>query len=191
MENLAEKSNGPLPNDAHYSYIRSLNNDLVLLGNALMTRNNDINSIHDFVTDSINTIVSEQLRSTLHKLNEAVIGCDNDEDRLRLLAKMQHILAKEVLPYLEETFSSEFRQLTNHLTVVSSLKGEELKVSISAYQVDILRFIPGIDNEDYTRLQQQAKKTLEVSGKMLANNINTLYEDINLLIQPSFDDFDD
>ena len=109
MEELAQNFSSPIKADAHYSYIRSLNNDLVLLGNALMTKNNDINSVHDFVSDSISTLGCEKLKDELLHLNESVMGCDNDEDRLRLLAKMQHLLAQEALPYLDVAYLDKLK----------------------------------------------------------------------------------
>ena len=190
MEELAQNFSGPMKADAHYSYIRSLNNDLVLLGNALMTKNNDINSVHDFVSDSISTLGCEKLKGELAHLNESVIGCDNDEDRLRLLAKMQHLLAQEALPYLDADYLTNFKDLSLKLSSVETAKGDSLKADVSRFQIDVLRFIPGVEEDALVKLHDQAQKVVQVSGKALTKEIDVLYEDINLLIQPSFDDLD-
>lgn len=192
MDNAAEEISGPAPFDAHYSYIRSLNNDLVLLGNALMTKNNDIHSIHDFVADSIQTLGSEELKERLEDLNERVIHCVDDEDRLRLLAEMQFSLASEALPYLEGRYSNLHSDLNTKLGVVKDLTGDGLKGEISRFQIDVLQFIPGIEEGEHLSLHARATEALSTQeGKDLNDKLNSLYEEINVLIQPSFDDDDD
>ncbi|MCF7851632.1 MAG: hypothetical protein K9M07_00135 [Simkaniaceae bacterium] len=190
MENTAENLAQPEPIDEHYSYIRSINNDLVLLGNALMTKNNDINSIHDFVSDSINTIKNLELKDHLHDLNEKVIGCDNDEDRLRLMAQMQHKLVEESLIYLDADYQNSFEGLSHQLNEVTTSKGDALKADISRFQIDVLKFIPGIKSDEHSKLYQRAAESLMAKGKDLNHKINELYEEINVLIQPSFDDIE-
>ena len=178
-------------NDPHFSYIRSINNDLVLLGNALMTRNNDINSIHDFVTASIDSLSNETLKSEMHDLNEQVIGCDNDEDRLRLLTVMQHTLAKEALTFLGDGYADRFKKLSLELDGVNAAKGDDLKAKVSHFQVDILSFVPCIEQDEHQKLSKRAVEVLESKGKSQLSKIDNLYEEINVLIQPSFDDLFD
>ena len=173
----------------HYAFIKSINNDLVLLGNALMTKNNDINSIHDFVSDSINTLESEKLRSKMHELNNQVIGCDNDEDRLKLLVRMQYALAEASIPYIGEHHLAPLQELKARLKKVQESENKTLKSDVSLFQIDILKFVPRIEEQDHKKLVGQAHTVFENEGKDLLQNINVLYEDINLLIQPPFDEF--
>lgn len=189
MATLPEESFDQSSMQPSYSFIKSINNDLILLGNALMTKNNDINSIHDFVTDSINTLGCEKLKAKMHELNNKVIGCDNDEDRLRFLAKMQYTLAEAALPYIGHHFLVPLQDLSSHLKKVQESKGPHLKENISHFQIDILKFIPGIEERDYEKLLSQAKEIFQGAKEELTPHINILYEDINLLIQPPFDEF--
>ena len=180
---MADKS------DRHYSEIRSINNDLVLLGNALMTRNNDIHSIHDFVAASINALSTDDLKEKMNDLNERVIDCVNDDDRLRTLTVMQHALAQEALPFLSEERQQQFDKLSIDLAGVNVAKGDDLKARVARFQVDLLKFVPEIEEEDHSKLANRTVEVVEATGKEQVARIDALYEEINLLVQPpvSFD----
>lgn len=164
---------------------KSITSDLVLLANALITRNNCPLTIAEFV--SFDALKNPELKTRLKFLHESMNSCDNDEVRLKHLLEMQYELTK-----------AHAAKTPNHQKVVGCLEGilfqgkestgMALTKLVARFQVDVLQVIPGISVEEYKDLLEPLIRVeQEVSQALIPSLFDALYEMINAHTQ-TFDE---
>ena len=161
--------------------MKSITSDLILLGNALMTRVNDPFAILEFM--SFDSLQKDPVRQRVKELIDAFVSCDNDDDRLRYLLEVHHLLvesglehspaSKKVMKKLEALIE---RAIKNH--------GVELKKAVSEFQVEVLQIVPGISPAEYRELQKEIQALDQAAD--LNESINAVYEKINMHTQTPF-----
>jgi len=166
---------------------KSITSDLVLLANALITRNNCPLTIAEFV--SFDALKDHDLKMRLTVLHESMNSCDNDEVRLRHLLEMQYELTK-----------AHAMKTPNHQKVINQLEGllfqgkesagMALTKLVTRFQVDVLQVIPGISAQEYNDLLEPLVRVeQEVSQALISSLVDALYEMINAHTQtPTFDE---
>lgn len=163
--------------------VKSITSDLALLGNALMTRINDPLTIAEFI--SFDSLPKLELKSKLKCLIDNFSSCDNDDDRLKFLLEMHYLLAQEEVER-NSKLKSIFSKLEKLLTLAKNHNGNELKKSVSKFQVEVLQIVPGISSDEYEELAVELKlleKSLDIN-----ETINAVYEKINMHTQIPFED---
>ena len=170
-------------NSVFDSAVKSITSDLALLGNALMTRINDPLTILEFI--SFDSLPKEDLKIKLKSLIDQMNNCDNDDDRLKFLLEMHYHLASEGFSSNSKV-KSILSKLEKLLSLAKSHKGNDLKKSVSKFQVEVLQVVPGITSEEYKELCQDL---VELDQSVdLNSSINAVYEKINMHTQIPFDE---
>ncbi len=170
-------------NSVFDSAVKSITSDLALLGNALMTRINDPLTILEFI--SFDSLPKEELKHQLKSLIEQINSCDNDDDRLKFLLEIHFSLASERFKS-NGKLKSVLAKLENLLLTAKNHRGNDLKKSVSKFQVEVLQVVPGITPNEYKELCQDL---LELEKAIdLNSSINAVYEKINSHTQIPFDE---
>ena len=163
--------------------IKSITSDLALLGNALMTRINDPLTILEFI--SVESISPKTLKEKLNELIDLFTGCDSDDDRLKFLLEMQYLLLDQGIKRPKHLEAS-IKILGDFLNHAKMQVGNDLKKAVSNFQVEALKVVPGINDQEYKELKEDLLN-LEKSHD-LNDTINAVYEKINMHTQMPFED---